>query len=126
MIPVVAACIRGHKGKYLLSQRPNGNLKGKWEIPGGQIKDNETPIEALKREIREELNCRISVLYPIHTQINTYGNDKYLIIYFACYLTYEEPKKGKVTWVTPYTLHKYDCLDGTKEAINHFRRIVGV
>lgn len=126
MIPVVAACIRGHLGRYLLSQRLDGELKEKWELPGGIIEEGETPIEALKREIKEELNCRISVLYPIHTQINTYGNKSYLIIFFACYLTYEEPRKGKVTWVTPYTLHKYECLKGTREAINNFRRIVGL
>ena len=59
-IRVVAAVIR--KGeKIFATQRGYGDLKGGWEFPGGKIEAGETPQEALKREILEELDTEISV-----------------------------------------------------------------
>ena len=53
-IRVVAAVIR-KDDKIFATQRGYGELKGGWEFPGGKIEDGETPQEALKREIEEEL-----------------------------------------------------------------------
>ena len=59
-IEVVAAIIR--KGdKIFATQRGYGEWKDWWEFPGGKIEAGETPEEALKREIREELSTEISV-----------------------------------------------------------------
>ena len=59
-IRVVAAVIR--KGdKIFATQRGYGELKGGWEFPVGKIEDGETPQEALKREIEEELDTEILV-----------------------------------------------------------------
>ena len=59
-IRVAAAVIR--KGdKIFATQRGYGELKGGWEFPGGKIEDGETPQEALKREIEEELDTEILV-----------------------------------------------------------------
>lgn len=48
-------------GKYFATQRGYGEWKGYWEFPGGKIEVNETPENALKREIREELETEINV-----------------------------------------------------------------
>ena len=59
-IEVVAAIIR--KGdKIFTTQRGYGEWKDLWEFPGGKMEAGETPEEALKREIREELSTKISV-----------------------------------------------------------------
>lgn len=59
-IRVVAAVIR-KDDKIFATQRGYGELKGGWEFPGGKIEDGETPQEALKREIEEELDTEILV-----------------------------------------------------------------
>ena len=59
-IRVVAAVIR-KDNKIFATQRGYGELKGGWEFPGGKIEDGETPQEALKREIEEELDTEILV-----------------------------------------------------------------
>ena len=59
-IEVVAAIIR--KGdKIFATQRGYGEWKDWWEFPGGKMEVGETPEEALKREIHEELSAEISV-----------------------------------------------------------------
>ena len=64
-IRVVAAVIKAvdEQGKEILfaTQRGYGDMKGGWEFPGGKIEPGETPQEALKREIQEELDTKIKV-----------------------------------------------------------------
>lgn len=59
-IEVVAAVIISD-GQVFATQRGYGEWKDWWEFPGGKMEEGETPEEALKREIREELSAEISV-----------------------------------------------------------------
>ena len=57
----VAAAIIVNDGKILAAQRGYGAWKDWWEFPGGKMEAGETPEEALRREIREELSAEIGV-----------------------------------------------------------------
>lgn len=59
-IEVVAAIIRSGD-KIFATQRGYGDYKDRWEFPGGKIEPGESPEEALKREIREELASEIAI-----------------------------------------------------------------
>lgn len=59
-IEVVAAII-GRGGEVFATQRGYGQWQGWWEFPGGKIEPGESHLDALKREIREELNAEIEV-----------------------------------------------------------------
>ena len=63
-IKVVAAIICNdmeRKNKIIATARGYGDLKGGWEFPGGKVEPGETPQQALKREIMEELSTEIKV-----------------------------------------------------------------
>jgi len=61
-IQVVAAAIYNNAGEVLCTQRKNqGELANKWEFPGGKIKMGESHVDALKREIWEELSLNIEI-----------------------------------------------------------------
>ncbi len=95
-ITVSAAVIHDSQSRVFATQRGSGEWKDWWEFPGGKIEPGETPEEALRREIREELSTEISV-------------DEFL-----CTVEYDYPKFH-------LTMHCYLCslLTGTLHLNEH-------
>jgi 8-oxo-dGTP diphosphatase len=68
---VVAAVIRNSRNEILMAQRPIGKAHaGLWEFPGGKIEPGESPMQALQREIREELDLKIHDAESIGTYLH--------------------------------------------------------
>ena len=72
-VRVVAAIIRDGD-RIFATQRGYGDFKDGWEFPGGKIEEDETPQEALVREIREELEAEIIVGNYLLTVEHDYPN----------------------------------------------------
>jgi len=65
-IHVVAGVLRDADGRVLLAQRPSGkHLAGLWEFPGGKCEDDEAPVDALARELREEIGIVVESARPL-------------------------------------------------------------
>ncbi len=65
-VHVVAAALVDADGRVLLAQRPDGkHLAGYWEFPGGKVEPGETPLQALRREIHEEIGVRVASAEPL-------------------------------------------------------------
>jgi 8-oxo-dGTP diphosphatase len=63
---VVVAVIRAANGNILLAQRPaNKHQGGKWEFPGGKLEVGEMPLQALSRELNEELGIETRQAHPL-------------------------------------------------------------
>ncbi len=85
-ISVVAAVII-HDHKILCVQRGPAKyayISQKWEFPGGKVEEGETKIEALKREIREELHMEISVDAFLTTVQHSYPDFHLTMDTFLC------------------------------------------
>jgi 8-oxo-dGTP diphosphatase len=91
----VAAVVRREDGRFLLASRPEGShMAGLWEFPGGAIEPGETPEEALRREMMEELNVSVRVEGPITFAFHRDDERDVLILFYRARIT-----AGEVTAV---------------------------
>ena len=80
-LDVVCGVVRNDKGEYLITQRGDEKNYGKWEFPGGKLKDNELPFDSIKRELLEELELKVN---PIN-EIKRYTYKQFNLILFSVY-----------------------------------------
>lgn len=84
-LEVVCAVIVNNVGKLLACKRGSEkHLAGKWEFPGGKVEQHETPEDALKREISEELEVDISILDRMETVSHNYEDIEIALTPFLC------------------------------------------
>lgn len=90
MINVTCAIIY-FNDKILVTQRSKKmQLPLKWEFPGGKLEKNESEIECIKREIKEEININIDILKKLSNSVYDYGTFKInLIPFIANYISGE-------------------------------------
>ena len=128
----VSAAVIVKDGNILATQRGYGEFKGKWEFPGGKIKKGETWEEALKREIKEELDADINVVdylttvnydYPnfhliMHTYICTLKNDLHFV-----YHSDTELEHDNMVWLDKEDLDHIDWLPADINIIKAYKKL---
>lgn len=111
-IEVVAAII--HKDNcYLATQRGCGDFEGMWEFPGGKIEAGESQEEALKREIKEELNVDIEIGMQICTVDYDYPKFHLTMHCYCCNVSNGEIKlleHKSAKWLTKDELNMVEWL----------------
>ena len=85
-IKVVAAIIRDSEGRIFATQRGYGDWKDYWEFPGGKMEAGESPEEAIRREIKEELDADIKVIRFLNTIEYTYPTFHLIMHNYICKL----------------------------------------
>ncbi len=123
-ISVVGAVIVDD-GRVLCAQRGDGGaLDGAWEFPGGKIEPDETPREALEREIREELLCEVKVGEEVTTTVHEYDFAMITLTTFYCDLISGAPQLTEhkdVRWLAPAELHALDWAPADVPAVDLIR-----
>lgn len=120
---VVCAVIR-KDDRIFATQRGYGEFKDGWEFPGGKIESGETPQQALKREIHEELDTEINVGDQIETVEYDYPEFHLSMQCFWCNVV-----SGKLTlleaedarWLTKDTIESVDWLPADKELVQKIK-----
>ena len=131
-IHVVAALIfrttQDNKRQVLATQRGYGDFAGGWEFPGGKIEPNETPENALIREIQEELAAKILVKNHIHTIEYDYPTFHLSMECFECELaenqdiTLLEHKSAK--WLEKSTLYSVNWLPADVDILDKIQKLL--
>lgn len=86
----VVAGIVCRENKILATQRGYGEFKDGWEFPGGKLEPGETGVEALKRELREELDMEVVVGDLLETVEYDYPHFHLTMHCYLCQLAKEE------------------------------------
>jgi 8-oxo-dGTP diphosphatase len=119
-INVVGAVIVS-EGRVLCTQRGGiGPLVGKWEFPGGKVEPGEAPIEALIREIREELDCDIDVGSLVTTTVYEYDFGVVTLTTYYCSVVDGRPQLTEHTamrWLAPSELRMLDWAPADVPAV---------
>jgi mutator protein MutT len=86
-VTVVVAAVIEQDGRFLLTRRqPGVHLAGMWEFPGGKIGPDEAHDDALKREIREELDAGVDVGELVFHTEHAYDERTIALYFYRCSL----------------------------------------
>ena len=126
-IHVVAAIITDASGSIFATQRGYGEWKDWWEFPGGKIEPGETPEEALRREIREELDIDITVGRLLATVEYDYPAFHLSMQCYLCTLPAGTPhllEHEDARWLTREDLDSVRWLPADESIIKQLRDVI--
>jgi mutator protein MutT len=84
---VVVAAVIEEQGRFLVTRRQAGvHLAGLWEFPGGKIDPDETHTDALRRELREELDTDVTVGELVLATTHAYPEKTVTLYFYRCRL----------------------------------------
>ena len=118
---VVSAGVLCRGKEVLLCKRPmNGSPEaGKWEFPGGKTEKGETPQQALKRELKEELDITVEVKRLLDVRVKAYPERTILLLFYDCSLLEGKPRAlehEKIEFVPFGRVLSYDLADADRHA----------
>ena len=120
---VVGGLIYQNKKILICQRKKEGDHPLKWEFPGGKLKDFEENQEALKRELKEELNIEINEMSFFDEYLYEYkGLSKKLKLVFYQIFQFEGEMQNLVhhqlKWIDISNLSDYDFLEGDQKIID--------
>jgi len=125
---LVAAALCRRSGRILLTRRrPDQPMPGLWELPGGKVEEGEAPVDALQREMGEELGVNVRVGRPYDVVHHRYERFDLLMIVYRCRLL-GTPRPLQVAasrWVEPRRLPGYKCLPADGALLRRLSRLRG-
>ena len=127
---VVAAALVDRDGRLLVQQRPDGlPMAGLWEFPGGKIEPDETPEQALIRELAEELGIDVeqACLAPACFASDMLGDRHLLLLLYVCRKWRGTPiarHASALDWVRPVELHALPMPPADKPLIGLLEALI--
>jgi len=119
-IVYVSSCLLKKKNMILITSRPKGKfLSGFYELPGGKLKKDESFIDCIKREIKEEINLNIHDNQLRNLDLITHKYKNTFIIMMVYMINKWKGKircneRQKIAWISPYEIRKFNFLPGSQ------------
>lgn len=114
MIDVAAGIVTQPDGRVLLAERPDGKpWAGYWEFPGGKFEAGEGPVQALARELHEELGIELDTAYPWITREYTYPDRCVRLHCYRVFRWHGTPhgREGqRIAWEDPHAVQSAPLL----------------
>jgi 8-oxo-dGTP diphosphatase len=110
LVHVVAGVMLDARGRVLLARRTEGrDLAGLWEFPGGKVDPGETPMQALARELEEELGIHVQDAEPLVAVPQQYRDKRILLdVYRVRYAGKPVDREHQaLAWSPPEKLNTY-------------------
>ncbi len=107
-----------YKGKYLIQQRPStGLLADLWEFPGGKVESRESTLNALKRELQEELGVNLTHHKHLFDVTHSYTQFRVKLKVFEVKVS-PNPKVTKTRlWISKSNLNRYPMPSGSAKIL---------
>ena len=123
---VVVAALLFDQGRLLICQRsPRGRFPNKWEFPGGKVEPGETPQDALRRELREELGITAEIGAEVWSTDHQYPGFSPVRLHFFSVRRYDSVPKNrvfrKILWVNLRDLMLYDFLEADRPLVEQLQ-----
>ena len=122
----VAVVIIEQDGKFLVGKRASDkSYGGKWAFVGGKFESGESPEEALRREVREEIGMEVEIVRALPvTDVNFPDGNRFRLYSFLCKIG-QGPLNlvahDELRWVTPEELNGLDLLEGDKTILSYLK-----
>lgn len=122
---VVVGAVLVRDGRILAARRSDEmSLPGYWEFPGGKIEPGETPEEALRRELEEELLCTAEIGDHLETTTHEYDFGIVTLSTYLCTLLSGEPQvteHAELRWLMPDELGSVEWAPADIPAIERLK-----
>ena len=123
--PTSCALVVDGTGQLLLSRRAGEPERGKWDLPGGFLEEGEHPLDALRRELREETSLEVEPLDFVGVWMDRYGEGDApatLNLYWTARVLTGEPRAAddvsELRWFAP------DELPSAEELAFHVADVI--
>ena len=121
LVHVAVGVIYNSSGDILIALRPDDRpLGGYWEFPGGKVEPGEEVLQALQRELKEELDITVTQATPLLQQQHRYTKNEVLLDVWQVsqFIGTPHGREGqRVTWVEPQALVDYQFPEANQAII---------